>query len=112
MATLQNVMDLARVPLNDSPSNAAERRYTDTDSLLPALKAALLTTFRKRPDLWLGNYTAAATVQAMTAASTFPLADEYIQPVADYVSARAELVDDEYTLTQKADQFYKLFMTG
>lgn len=112
MATLQNVMDLARKPLNDSPANPAERRYSDDDHLLPALKSGLLTAFRKRPDLYIGNFAAVATIQSMTASSTFPLPDEYIQPLADYVSARAELVDDEYTLTAKAEKFYNLFLNG
>lgn len=111
MATIQSILDRARLPLNDSPENPAERRYPDSQ-LLIYCQDALLAAYRKRPDLYIGQLSAVATLTSLTALSTFPLSDEYIQPMADFITMRAELVDDEYSLSARADGFYKLFLGG
>lgn len=104
--TLQNVVDRARYPLNDD----AKERYTDAQ-LLAFTLTALNELLRVRPDLFLPTF--AVTVTAL--GHTFPLADPFMQAVADYVTCRASLTDDEFTANGKAREFLLLSlgsMTG
>ena len=106
MATLQTVIDLAREPLNDELSDDADPRYTD-EQLLVHVIHGLLLAYRNRYDLFMGGVTVPTT--AMTAGSTFPLPDEFLQVFADYVTARAESRDDEFVISERAAQFGTLF---
>jgi len=100
--TLQQVVTLGRDPLND----ADKIRYTDAD-LLSFAVGGLITLRDKRPDLFFGNWTVDFT--ALTLSSAFPLADPYALAVAEYVTARAEMRDDEFVVSQRATLFMQLF---
>lgn len=102
MATLQTVVDLAREPLNDADKD----RYTDAQLLVHAIHG-LLTAYRNRYDLFMGGGT--IPTLAMTLASTFPLPDEYLQVIADYVTARAESRDDEHVNSGRMAGFATVF---
>jgi len=107
--TLQDALDRARFPLNDDDGD----RYPDT-RLLPVVKGAFETAFRKRPDLFYALLTTVPPLDfsALVATDPFPLADEYLQVISDYVTARAEGVDDEHMSTGRAANYYNLFLAG
>ncbi|MFN5350884.1 MAG: hypothetical protein ACK5A0_15355 [Polaromonas sp.] len=86
--TAQEVIDLARVPLNDTNKD----RYKDAD-LLRFLNAGLSQLKRGRADLFLG--TLATGYTALTLASTLPTPEHVNQSIADYVTARASTIDNE-----------------
>src|SRR5882672_672254 len=102
-ATLQTVMDLARLPLNDAKdgggSDAACR--TPDATLLKWTLHGLLHAFRNRGDLFVGSFTNPPSL-AWTAVQAFPLSDEFVEPIADYVTARVESVDDEFVSNSRA----------
>ena len=99
--TMQQLVDRARIPLNDS----AKDRYTDATLLGYAIDG-LERAVAKRPDLLIDNWGAA--YNAYVLATTFPLSNRYFQILADYVTARAQLVDDE-----KVDEGrFAVFMAG
>ena len=101
--TYQSVVDLARIPLNDSD----KVRYPDAD-LLSYANHGLLSVVKRRPDLFIGNYANLPDGQkALTDA--FPLGAEYVQTIADYVTARAEMGDDEHVDSGRAALYVQLF---
>jgi hypothetical protein len=103
--TMQNVVDKARVPLND----AAKDRYTD-DALLGYANDAILVLRKRRPDLFLGRWAVLPNALALTDA--FPVADEYVPIMADYVAGRAELVDDENVDNSRSSALINSFISG
>lgn len=105
MADLQSVLDLARIPLNDADKD----RYSDADALLPFLRHGLLAAYRRRPDLFIGQLAVTPSFLTLALVDPFPLPDEYIQVFADWVTARAETVDDEHVNSQRAAAFFALF---
>lgn len=86
--TAQEVIDLARVPLNDE----LKSRYTDAD-MLRFLNAGLSQLKRSRADLFLGSL--ATGVTALTLAGNLPTPAHTDQAIADYLTARASTVDNE-----------------
>jgi hypothetical protein len=100
--TMQTIVDLARVPLND----AKKARYTDA-VLLGYVNAAIHRAYELRPDLMIGTSYAGYTALPITA--TFPLADRFAQTVADYAGGRAELKDDDGTSFARAQLLLNLF---
>jgi hypothetical protein len=102
MATMQNVVDMARLPLSD----ADKVRYTDLE-LLGYVNSALRTLRLKRPDIFYGQYGSAMADKAIGAA--FPIDDMYIQAVADYATARCHVKEDEAAMLEKASSFFSLF---
>lgn len=101
MATAQNVMDLARIPLNDN----GKVRWSDPE-LLQHLNQGLEQIRRARPDLfdvW--------TDFSLIVTDTVPLAAAYHQNLADYVAARAFAKDDEEVIA-KATAFFTLGSAG
>lgn len=100
--TMQNVVDKARVPLND----ADKTRYSDADLLGHANDAELLLR-SKRPDLFFGSFSTAISAKAL--ADDFPLDDTLFPAVCDYVTARAETRNDESVIEQRAGLFFGLF---
>ena len=101
--TYQSVVDLARIPLNDADG----ARYTD-ETLLMFVNHGLLVVVKRRPDLFVGNFSNLPTGEkALTDA--FPLPAEYIQLIADYVTSRAEMTDDEHVNSGRAVAFAQLF---
>ena len=101
--TYQSVVDLARIPLND----ADQARYPDS-TLLLFLNHALLQILKRRPDLFIGQFDSPLQGQNGLA-DAFPLPAEYVQTIADYVTARAEMTDDEHVNSGRAGVFLQLF---
>ena len=82
--TLQQLVDRARVPLND----AGKDRYTDTE-LLGYAQDAYLMIRKHRPDVLVGNFSSPTSWSALTLVSNFPyVEDEYMPVIADYITAR------------------------
>jgi hypothetical protein len=105
VATLQTVVDLARKPLNDDDATDANRRWPDA-TLLNAAVHGLLNAYRTRYDLFVGG---TAPSISLALGSTFPLPDEFIQPLADFVTARAHGRDDESSDAGRAAAYLQLF---
>jgi|SRR5687768_17527668 len=101
MATYQDLIDLARIPLNDEDKT----RYPD-DVLLLFATHSILYLWRRRPDLFIGQFDTPPTEAGLT--GTFPLAPEYLQVVADAVTARAEMTDDEHANSGRAAAYMQL----
>lgn len=107
MATLmQDVIDLARLPLND-PSKVA---YPD-DDLLKYLNSCVREALRMRPDLRVGSSLAWDAYVDLAIGVNFPLPDELKQAAADYVTGRAEMGDDEHSNSGRAQQLLGLFVS-
>ena len=102
---MQNIIDRARIPLND----AAKNRYTDT-VLLGYANDAILVLRKRRPDLFLGSWSALPSNLAATVA--LPVDDEYFPMMADYVTGRAELIDDENVDSTRATALINSFVAG
>lgn len=102
MTTMQDVLDLARVDLNDDDKD----RWPDTTLLLHA-NAAIREAYRLRPDFRLGNY--ATPITDKVVGDVFPLTDEFKRPVADYIIGRASAVDTEHVDTGRVPAYLKLF---
>ncbi|MGH8910018.1 MAG: hypothetical protein ACRD0K_26870 [Egibacteraceae bacterium] len=106
MYLIQDALDRARFPLNDVDGD----RYTDV-VLLPIARGGLEGVFRKRPDLFFGQYDA-LDFSALAVTDPFPLEPYYLQVLADYITARAEGVDDESMSSGRAQTYYTLFVAG
>lgn len=104
--TMQEIVDRARIPLNDSDSVDANRRWPDAE-LLKHAKSALQTLLLKRPDLFFGSI-ATFSAEALVIGSAFPLGEGYAPPVIDWVTARAETKDDESVSSGAAASFFSL----
>ena len=101
--TVQSVLDLARLDLND----ADKTRNTDAN-LLKFANDGLAKTVQLRPDLNYGNYTTAWA--DLTTASSFPLPLEYRPAIANYIVMRAEASDDAFANEQRAIQGLKMYL--
>ena len=101
--TYQSVVDLARIPLND----ADKMRVSDTE-LLAFANHGMLQLTQRRPDAFVGQFNNLPTGEnALT--DSFPLTGVYVQTVADYVTFRAETIDDEKMNEPRAMAFAQLF---
>lgn len=100
--TFQQVIDRARIPLND----AGKDRYPDADLLAYANDAILLLR-QKRPDLFFGSWTIPASEYIVSA--NIPVDDTFFTAICDYVTGRAEFRDDEDAMQQRAGAFLQLF---
>jgi hypothetical protein len=105
MSTLQVIVDDARVLLNDGDKN----RYADS-LLLKYANEALGEAKRIRPDLFLGSFKTALSSYALT--DTSPLTLEYEAYIKDYIVARSNSQDDEYSIDGRASAFMQRFKTG
>lgn len=101
--TYQSVVDLGRVPLND----ADKVRYSD-EQLLMFANHGMLAIAKRRPDLFIGQYDSLPNGEAVLTDS-FQLDPEYAQVVADYVTARAEMMDDEHANSGRGAAYVNLF---
>lgn len=101
--TYQSVVDLARMPLNDED----KARYADTMLLIYA-NHGMLQLLKRRPELFIGQFNSLPTGEAALA-DLFPLPALYVQTLADYVTARAEMADDEHVNSGRAAAFAQLF---
>lgn len=100
--TMQQLLDRARTPLNDK----SKTRWPDT-TLLQYANDALRRLRIKRPDIFVGQFLSLPGEKAV--GDTFPLGDEYIEAVADYVRARAETHDTEPVEESNVPLYAKLF---
>lgn len=115
MATMQEVMDLARLDLNDLATGTIIPRYPQADMLKYANDGIALA-LSMRPDLSYGNYgTGTSTADQftdLTTTSTFPLQTVYRPAIANYIVMRAEEGDDAFAAQAKADEGLKMYMKG
>lgn len=105
MTTMQQVVDEARRPLNDDSKVAWE----DAELLAYANRAISMLKGR-RPDLFFGTFT--ALPGTLASAATFPLEDQFLPAVQDYITARAQFKDSEEAVKGAASAFYQLFDAG
>ena len=102
MATMQDVVDRARIPLND-----ADKDRISDDVLLGYANSGIARAYEIRPDLKFGSYGTAFSPLALSDA--FPLSYGKLQTIADYVTFRAETADDEHVNSNRAIAFNALF---
>lgn len=106
--TIQQLVDKARIPLNDDDKD----RYSDA-KLLTYAQDAYLMILRHRPDVLVGSFSAPTAWSALALGSTFPYVDDvYFPIIADYITGRAEMVDDEHVLSGRATAFITMFGGG
>lgn len=103
--TYQSIVDLARIPLND----ADKARYSDQQLLMFA-NHGMLAIAKRRPDMFIGQWNSMPNGEALIS-DAFQLEPGYLQVVADYVTARAEMTDDENANSGRAQVFVNLFGT-
>jgi hypothetical protein len=104
--TIQQVVDLARVPLND----ALKVRYTDA-ILLGYYNAAMFRLYEIRPDLQIGSYGTAYTPVAIGGiGGAIPVGDRFAMPLADYIGGRAEMKDEESVTSARAQALMQMFV--
>ena len=99
----QSIVELARIPLNDEDKT----RYSDT-VLLSFANQGMLQILRRRPDLFIGEFNNLPDGERALD-DAFPLPPICLQTVADYVTARAEMSDDEHVNSGRAALFMQLF---
>ena len=99
---LQDVIDLARIDLNDADKTG----YPDAELLRHAIDM-LREALSIRPDLKLGHYE--DDEPAYAAGSDFPLPPRYCRAVADAVIARAQSKEDEGAALDRAPAYLQLF---
>lgn len=102
MATIQDVVNLARTTLNDPDKDS----YTDED-LRQFAEEGLLILQSRRPDLFYGSLTSLPSSYQLT--DTFPLSAKHIPAVVQYIVARGMTKDDEHVLRERAMLFFQLF---
>jgi hypothetical protein len=105
MATFQSVIDDARVFLKD----ADKVRYTDAN-LLTYANDVVRECKRIRPDFFLGSYSSVLSTFAL--GDTVPIPIEYHQFLKDFITGRAEMVDDEYANESRAVALLIRFKNG
>lgn len=105
---MQNVVDRARIPLNDDKTAGSDAtcRWSDV-KLLGYANDAVLVLRMKRPDIFIGQYEALPGPNIIT--DNIPVPDEYFVALADYATARAETPDDEAAVMGRAQLFFGLF---
>lgn len=101
-STYQAVVDLARIPLNDSDKT----RYPD-NTLLVLANHSMLALASRRSDLFVGQFDNLPDGEAGLT-DAFPLPPVYLKTLADYVTALAEMVDDEHAQSGRAAAFMQL----
>ena len=106
MATFQNIIDRARVILNDTGTTF---RYTDAQ-LIGYCNEAIQEVKRTRPDFFFGQYT--ATLPTYIASNTVPIPNEFQTTLVNYLVGRAEFRDDEFTVDSRASAFMGMFKGG
>jgi hypothetical protein len=105
MATFQQIIDSARVDLQD----ADKVRYTDAQ-LLEYANDGVQEAFRMRPDFRLGSFTASS--QIYISANEVPIPTTYQMLLKSYIVARAEFRDDEYAQDGRAVAFLARYERG
>lgn len=99
--TMQTIVDEARRPLND------DSKTTWSDAELFAYARHGLRLWKgKRADLFFGL--ASTVIDVLVIDDNFPLDEQCIPAMTDYVTARAQFKDDEAAVQGAATSFYKL----
>lgn len=101
--TMQSVLDLARLDINDS----GKTRNSDAN-MLSFANDGIAKALVIRPDLNWGNYSTAYA--DLTTSSSFPLPLEYRPAISNYVVMRCESSDDPMAIEQRAVQALKLYL--
>lgn len=101
--TMQNVVDRGRAPINDDD----KVRFTDV-ALLVIANDGILLLRNKRPDLFFGMFGTLSSTENLALTDTFPLNAEIVPALASYVTAMAEMKNDESVLTERAAMFMNL----
>ena len=110
MTTFQQIIDDARVILNDEiASESTVPRYT-ASQLLGYARQALVGARQVRPDLFLKNLTEA--FPAFAATDLIPMPEQYHVALSDYVAHRAELRDDEFAVDGRANSLFQKYKAG
>lgn len=117
--TYQDIIDDARVLLNDTDSDSY--RYTD-EQLTNILNRAFNSLLRIRPDAFYGTtangnnaYPTLPRLEVADLSDPFLLNDIFINPLVEYVVGMAEITDDEYTEDSRAATLlgnFKASLTG
>jgi len=102
MATMQNVVDLARVDMNDP----GKVRWSDA-KLLAYGNDALQLAKVLRSDLFIGSL--GTPLADLALGNTFPLPLAYRRLVADFIIGRAALKDDENAQGARAPAYLTTF---
>lgn len=103
MSTIQSIVDLARVTLQDPD----EETWTD-DELGAHVLAGVQTAFRIAPHLFFGQFDTMPPTSLALGASC-PLSADYDRALADFAVARAHLDDDEDARDSESSPFIQLF---
>jgi len=107
MSTIQDIVNLARLDLNDTSTSTSLYRYPDSD-LVQFVNDGLALAYVLRPDLKFGNYTQVYADLALT--DSFPLPSEYRPAIASYVVARNQSGDDSFVLNQRAEMEMAMYL--
>lgn len=102
MATMQALIDRARVLLTDKNKN----RFTD-DQCLGSLNDAIKMSKRVRPDLWFGTY--GTPFADLALGGTFPLPPEYEPAAIKCLVFWCDARESEYTDDGRAAAFLAMF---
>lgn len=100
MATMQSVIDMARLDLNDDD----KVRHTDA-ALLVFANNYLQEAAKSRPDWFFPNDPPASS---LALGATFPISDKFIRPCADYIIARANMRGTEESRMDVAAAYMQL----
>lgn len=107
---MQDIVDRARIPLNDADAIDANRRNPDAE-LLKHAKGGLQIWRSKRPDLFFGAI-ASFTAEALQLGDPFPLPEQFAPALQDWVTARTQTKDDESVVAGSAVSFFTLAEGG
>lgn len=100
--TVQQVCDRARIFIKD----ADKVRVSDSD-MAGFVNDAVQILAVNRPDLFIGSYLNLPAGN-LGFDDPLPLEDRFIPSVVDWVIARSESIEDEYTIDGRAVAFYQL----
>ncbi len=104
--TINDIVVRARFPLNDDNTDDTKRRWPNATLLAYAIGA--LQIFRKkRPDAMRNALQ--DDIQHYLLTTLLPCSADYIEPLAQYVTARAMFGEDENAVQAAAPAFYQLF---
>lgn len=118
MATCQDILNLARLDINDVSTDTAQYRYSDTDGM-KYLNNGITRALSIRPDLRMGTATSSDVPAGafgygafvdLTSTSTFPLPREFEEKLARAVVFGWQNRDDPYVNDNRSKMQYELFI--
>lgn len=104
--TIQDVIDISRELLKDEDSG--EYRYSDA-SLLRAFNVGITVVFDKRPDAMSSIYDGIPVYTADDLDKEFPISLNFFNPMVFFITAYAELRNDEFTDDSRATALMNKF---